>query len=112
MQNNQEDHTKFIVGFAVGLAAGWWLNSEEGKAFRKDSSDKINKFGATVSDRATNISQKTSEQFDTVSKQVKSSLAQGRNYATDFVNNMKKKVRMTGKTIDLQEEGEKFSEGL
>ena len=107
MQNNQDDHTKFIIGFAVGLAAGWWLNSEEGKAFRKNSGEKINEFGTTVSDRATDISQKTSEQFDTVSKQVKSSIAQGRNYATDFVNTIKKKVRMTGKTIDLQKEGEK-----
>jgi gas vesicle protein len=54
MSDNKNNRgLQLILGFAAGAIAGWWLNTDQGKAFRKNSADTVNQWGQNVGDVVT-----------------------------------------------------------
>jgi hypothetical protein len=85
MNNEKRNNRLFaFLGFAAGAAAGWWLNTDQGRAWRKDTSDKINEWGQEVSEKATLGA-------DIVQETVKHTIDQGQSYVTQAGNVIKEK---------------------
>jgi len=68
---NSNNNWKLIAGLAGGAALGWWLNTDKGRAFRKDANVKLNEFGNTVSTEA-------QRQYEAAAESMKSGLESGK----------------------------------
>ncbi len=53
MDNNKSNSNwKIILGLAAGAAAGWWLNSDKGRKWRKDTSEAMSETGTKLNEQA------------------------------------------------------------
>ena len=54
----------FLLGIAAGAAAGWYLNSENGRRFRKRSADTISDWRETAASNAQQLVEKSRDYAD------------------------------------------------
>jgi len=97
----KEDNWKFWVGLAAGVAAGWYLNSEEGRHWIRQANDRLNEWSNDVNDIA-------EREVNHLSLKASDSLEKSKDYADDTRKNLKKKVEKISKAaeeiIDKSEE--------
>ncbi len=56
----------FLAGIAAGVTAGYWLNSDKGRKWRKSRTEELNNFGSNVSERASESIDQMKENLSTV----------------------------------------------
>lgn len=71
MENKRKNRLAVALGVVAGAAAGWWLNSDRGRKFRKDTAEKAVEVGNQVGDTAR-------EQISNVSENLKNLAGQGK----------------------------------
>lgn len=52
MSNQRSNAWKFWLGLAAGAAAGYYLNSDEGRAARRQAANKANEYGSQIQEQA------------------------------------------------------------
>ncbi|MEH0007987.1 MAG: hypothetical protein V6Z82_04625 [Flavobacteriales bacterium] len=88
----------FLVGAAAGTAAGFWLNSDSGKDWRKETAKRAKSKGADLKMKADEVVERASERiYETVDKL--------RDKATETIRDLKDKYRdeLKGKKHTSQE---------
>lgn len=95
MSNQSNNNNwKLLVGLAGGAALGWWLNTDKGREFRKNTGEKLNEFGNTVSET-------TQRQYANAAENVKSAIETGKEGLNNTLETGKKSLNETlevGKT--------------
>lgn len=84
---------RFWFGLAAGVAAGLYLNSNEGRKLRKDYNERLNNWGNDMSERARN-------EFGTFSEKASEAIEKSKDYADETRNNLKVKVEKLSKAAE------------
>ena len=84
---------KFWVGLAAGIAAGWYLNSEEGRQWRRQTAERLNEW----TDEVNEIAQKEANQL---SARASESLEKSKEYADTTRDKLKRKVKDASKSAE------------
>ncbi len=84
---------KFWVGLAAGIAAGWYLNSEEGRRWRRQTSDRLNEWSSEMNEIA-------GREINQISAKASDSLEKSKGYADSTRNNLKQKVEKLSKAAE------------
>ena len=79
----------FLTGLAVGAAAGYYINSDEGRKARRQAGETINKFGEDVTTR-------TREQFNHLSDNVNDAYNRGKTYVGDVRSTIRSRINKAG----------------
>ena len=96
--SNQSNNSnwKLIAGLAGGAALGWWLNTDKGRAFRKETSEKLNEFGNVVSETTqreyANAAENVKTAIETSKETLNNTLEAGKTYATSLAETAKSKL--------------------
>lgn len=106
-RDTKRDGLSFFIGLAAGAAAGWWLNSNQGRRWRKDTAERIEETGHQLQERA-------SEQLENVKTGFNTALESGREYATEMGSTVKEKFTRGSKQVDhrLEQVEDAFEEGV
>lgn len=97
--NNRKNKSRLGIALSVaaGAVAGWWLNSEKGRKFRKDTAEKAVEIGAEVKET-------TKEQISNLSSSVKDAANRSQNFVANASDSIKsglnQLVNSTEETID------------
>lgn len=83
----------FLFGIAAGAAAGYWLNSNQGRQWRRDTSSKLEETGSQLQEKAR-------QQVEHVKEGFNSALESGREYAGNIESTIKEKISRGSKEID------------
>lgn len=85
MEDRSKKGLLFLLGVAAGAAAGYYINSEEGKKVRRQAADRVNEFGQEVETRAR-------DQFDQFSSNLNEAVDRSKHYADDVSSNLKSRI--------------------
>lgn len=84
-ENSGKGGLWFLLGAIAGAAAGFYLNSAEGRRFRERMAEQATDYGRTISEQAQN-------QYSHLSSNVNSALEQGKTYVNEFGKTVKTKI--------------------
>jgi hypothetical protein len=96
--SNQSNNSnwKLIAGLAGGAALGWWLNTDKGREFRKETSAKLNEFGNVVSETTqreyANAAENVKSAIESSKKTLNNTLETGKGYAASIAETAKSKL--------------------
>ena len=95
-----------LFGMAAGAALGWWLNSDRGRAWRRNAAD-------TVSDYSTQVSQKAAEGVEVAKETVSQAVEKGKVYADNVSEVLKEKATTYAEnaTNVVEKTGDALKEG-
>lgn len=106
MDRRKKNRIAIALGAVAGAAAGWWLNSDHGRKFRKDTADKAvdasNKLGDSAKEQLSNLS----DNLNDIAGQSKEAIAKASEQLQNSVNKLANK---TTSKIDTGEDA--FKEG-
>jgi len=85
MSNSKKNSGLFWLGLVAGAAAGYWLNSDRGRRFQKDTADKAKEYGSQIKETS-------QQQIEQLSSNVNQWIEQGQTYANDIQSVMKDKI--------------------
>lgn len=87
MSNNSDNNNGFLfwAGIAAGVALGFYLNSEQGREYRRQAATKVNEYGDQISTTA-------KEQWSVANEKAKGALESGKSYAADLSDRVKSKI--------------------
>ncbi|MCB0643680.1 MAG: YtxH domain-containing protein [Phaeodactylibacter sp.] len=108
MENRKRNNALLLaLGAAAGAAAGWWLNTDKGRRFRKDSAEKINRWGEEMSEKA-------SEKVADIKDGVQQTLSKGQDLVSQAGDAIKSKINVfANSAADTVDEAEKkFQNGV
>lgn len=71
MKNNNSEIITFLLGTALGVGAGLYLNSKKGKVMRKNAVHKLSDMEQTVEDKVNSAYEKLKTQVNTAAEKVK-----------------------------------------
>jgi len=100
MEKQRKNGLLFLLGVAVGAAAGYYFNSDEGRKVRRETEKKLNEFSNDV-----NVSAK--EQFNHLSANMNDMVDRSRHYVDDVSSVVKQRVDKLAKTSE-----DKSAEGM
>ncbi len=84
---------KFWVGLAAGIAAGWYLNSEEGRRWRRQAGDRLNEWGSEMNEIA-------EREMNQLSAKATESLERSKGFADSTRHNLKQKVEKLSRAAE------------
>lgn len=79
---NKKGIIPFLVGIGAGLATGFWLNSEEGKGWRRETADR-------AKTRAADLKERAGEAADKVNEYVAEAVNKIKHAASEAANDLK-----------------------
>ncbi len=79
---NRKRSLYFLLGATAGAVVTYFLTTEEGKAWRKETSKRANEFGRRLTNQA-------QEQLGYFSENLDSTLQRGREYASELSNTLR-----------------------
>ena len=86
MDNNKSNSNwKIILGLAAGAAAGWWLNSDKGRKWRKDTSEALSETGTKFNEQAR-------IQLENAQASLEQTIEKSREYVDSMSNAVKGKI--------------------
>jgi ElaB/YqjD/DUF883 family membrane-anchored ribosome-binding protein len=85
MKENRNSGWKFWLGLAAGVAAGFYLNSEEGRRIRREATDRAGRLSRDLNDRART-------EFGTLSVKAGDVLQRSKSVADRARTNLKQKI--------------------
>ncbi|MEL6924631.1 MAG: hypothetical protein AAFO94_11355 [Bacteroidota bacterium] len=81
-RNNNYSGWTFFIGAAAGAALGFWLNSDKGRIWRAETSQKVNETGQKISDGA-------AEQWETTKSSVNTAIDNSKSYVNQITDKAK-----------------------
>lgn len=82
-----------MLGVAVGAAAGYYANSDEGRKVRRETGDRLNEFGNEMSDSA-------KAQMDQLSENMNRAVGRSRHYVDDVSATLKNRINTLAKASE------------
>ena len=104
MSNNNKSGSgiALVIGALAGAAAGYWLNTTEGKLWRKRTSQQAKEFSNDLNHRSEELKQTAKQKAGKFSEDLKHA-------STDFQSKMKAEAeQMKKKSGELTKKGEHF----
>ena len=97
----------FGLGLLAGAAIGYWLNTEKGKAFRKDVAQ-------TIGDYSEEISAMAKENASRLSGDLATAMEDGQNWVSGTKGKLKTSIHDLAESAEqaIDQAGEKLEEGL
>lgn len=94
-ENNNRGRSiwRFWFGLAAGVAAGMYLNSDEGRKLRKEYNERLSNWGQDISKRAR-------DEFGNFSEKASEAIEKSKTYADETRNNLKGKVEKFSKAAE------------
>ncbi len=86
MGANKRGFLSFLAGAAAGMAAGFWLNSDRGRDWRKETAERAKSKGADLKTKVDEAVEKVSERLSETADRLKDK-------ATETVRDLKDKYR-------------------
>ncbi|MCB0476186.1 MAG: hypothetical protein KDC69_10950 [Flavobacteriaceae bacterium] len=93
--NNNRNRTGLgiIAGIAAGAVAGWWLNSDNGRKWRKTNAERIVDYGAAAKEAA-------ESGINTVGEKMTSAVDKGKDYLVVLADMVKERLEDTADIVD------------
>ncbi len=86
MNNNKSNSNwKLILGLAAGAAAGWWLNSDKGRKWRRDTSE-------AMSETGTKLNEQARVQLEAAQESLEQTIDKSREYLDSMSQTVKSKI--------------------
>jgi gas vesicle protein len=85
MEDRSKKGLLFLLGVVAGAAAGYYINSEEGKRARRQAAQRVNEFGHEMEERARG-------QIDQFSSNLNEAVDRSKHYANDVTSNLKSRI--------------------
>ncbi len=124
-KSNNEGGLALLLGAAVGAAAGFWLNSTEGRLWRKKTFEQAEEFGKDFSTRASSVASNVQNDFshftdtakkkvDQLNKQAQKTVEELKHMGDEFVEKTKTRVEKASAENKKSEDKMKsaFQEGV
>ena len=92
-ENRGRSVWRFWLGLAAGVAAGLYLNSNEGRRLRKEYGERLNHWSKDISDRA-------QDEFTNFSGKASEAIEKSKTYADETRNTLKEKVGQFSKAAE------------
>lgn len=95
MNNQQNDSGKgWALGFGLlaGIAIGYYLNSNEGRAARRKAQVQFDEYGNQITEYGTQVSQQVSERANLLADEAKAKLEEGKQWAGSTAESIKSTV--------------------
>lgn len=92
MNNYSNDNSKgWALGFGLlaGIAIGYYLNSNEGRAARRKAAVRFDEYGNQISEYSQQVSQQVSERANSLAENAKTKLEEGKQWAGTTADNLK-----------------------
>ncbi len=93
MEKRRRNGLLFLLGVAVGAAAGYYANSDEGRQVRRETGDKLNEFGNEMSTSA-------KEQMDQLSQNMNRAVDRSKHYVDDVGSTLKSRINTLAKASE------------
>ena len=90
--NNSSKGWALGFGLLAGVALGYYLNSNEGRAARRKAQVRFDEYGNQISEYSTQVTQQAKERVNTLSADAKVKLAEGKQWASNTVDSVKNTV--------------------
>lgn len=108
MENRRKKDTGFalLFGVAAGAALGWWLNSDNGRDWRRRTADNITDYSDQVAHKAT-------EGMETARESVNRAFSKSKLYASNVSESLVDKARDYAETATnvMDQTGDALKEG-
>lgn len=92
MNNYSNDNSKgWALGFGLltGIAIGYYLNSNEGRAARRKAAVQFDEYGNQISDYGQQVSQQVSERANALADDAKAKYEEGKQWADETAETLK-----------------------
>ncbi len=93
MEKRRRNGLLFLLGVAVGAAAGYYANSDEGRKVRRETGDRLNEFGNEMSTSA-------KEQMNQLSENMNRAVGRSRHYVDDVSATLKNRINSLAKASE------------
>lgn len=102
MNNNDNSNKGFILGFGLlaGIAIGYYLNSNEGRAARRRAQVRFDEYGNQITEYGHQVSQQVSQRANELTEEAKQKIAEGKQWAGETAGSIK--TTITDKTTALR----------
>lgn len=95
MNNHNDNSSKgWILGFGLlaGIAVGYYLNSNEGRAARRKAQVRFDEYGNQISDYGHQVSQQVSERANRLAEDAKHKLEESKQWAGNTADSLKSTI--------------------
>jgi uncharacterized membrane-anchored protein YhcB (DUF1043 family) len=95
MNNYSNDNSKgWALGFGLlaGIAIGYYLNSNEGRAARRKAAVQFDEYGNQISEYSHQVSQQVSERAEAFADDAKAKYEEGKNWAGETADSLKSTI--------------------
>lgn len=103
MNNYSNDNSKgWVLGFGIlaGVAIGYYLNSNEGRAARRKAAVRFDEYGNQISEYSQEVSQQVSERANALADDAKAKYEEGKQWADEAAGSLKNTIN--DKTASLK----------
>lgn len=92
--NNNNDNSGWALGFGLlaGIAIGYYLNSNEGRAARRKAQVRFDEYGNQISEYSHQVSQQVSERANQFAEDAKDKLEESKQWAGDTADSLKSTI--------------------
>ncbi len=89
--NNNDSNTGWALGFGLlaGIAIGYYLNSNEGRAARRKAQVRFDEYGNQISEYSHQVSQQVSERANALAEDAKQKLEESKQWADETAGSLK-----------------------
>ncbi|TXF90980.1 hypothetical protein FUA23_04040 [Neolewinella aurantiaca] len=95
MNNYSNDNSKgWALGFGLlaGIAIGYYLNSNEGRAARRKAAVRFDEYGNQITEYGQQVSQQVSERATALADDAKTKYEEGKNWAGETADSLKSTI--------------------
>lgn len=94
MNSNDNSNKGFILGFGLlaGIAIGYYLNSNEGRAARRRAQVRFDEYGNQITEYSHQVSQQVSQKANHLTEEAKKKLEEGKNWAGETADSIKSTI--------------------
>ncbi len=95
MNNYSNDNSKgWALGFGLlaGIAIGYYLNSNEGRAARRKAAVRFDEYGNQISEYSQEVSQQVSERANALADDAKAKYEEGKEWAGNTADSIKSTI--------------------
>jgi len=92
--NNDSSNKGWALGFGLlaGIAVGYYLNSNEGRAARRKAQVRFDEYGNQITEYSQQVSQQVSERASTLADEAKTKLEEGKQWAGNTADTVKSTI--------------------
>ncbi|MCB0568302.1 MAG: YtxH domain-containing protein [Phaeodactylibacter sp.] len=100
MKDKTRERVALGLGLMAGAALGYFLNSDKGRAVRKDANEKMVQFGEEASVRISHLTDEAKVKAQAFSETITHAVDEGKEYLTHVGENLKKKFSKAEESIE------------